>query len=38
LGTKPEGKTPLGRPRLSWEDNIKVDFKGIGFGGVDKDE
>jgi hypothetical protein len=20
---KPEGKTPLGRPRRSWEDNIK---------------
>jgi len=24
---KPEGKRPLGRPRLRWEDNIKVDLK-----------
>jgi hypothetical protein len=23
---KPEGKRPLGRPRLKWEDNIKMDF------------
>jgi hypothetical protein len=23
---KPEGKTPLGRPRLMLEDNIKMDF------------
>jgi hypothetical protein len=22
---KPEGKRPLGRPRLRWEDNIKMD-------------
>jgi hypothetical protein len=22
---EPEGKRPLGRPRLRWEDNIKVD-------------
>jgi hypothetical protein len=21
---KPEGKRPLGRPRLGWEDNIKM--------------
>jgi hypothetical protein len=24
---KPEGKRPLGRPRLMWEDNIKMDFR-----------
>ena len=24
-----EGKRPLGRPRLRWEDNIKVDFKWV---------
>jgi hypothetical protein len=24
---KPEGKTPLERPRLRWEDNIKMDLK-----------
>jgi len=23
---KPEGKRPLGRPRLRWEDNIKIDL------------
>jgi hypothetical protein len=26
LVRKPEGKRPLGRPRRSKEDNIKVDF------------
>jgi len=26
LVVKPEGKRPLGRPRLGWEDNIKMDF------------
>jgi hypothetical protein len=29
---KPEGKRPLGRPRRSWLDNIKM---GIEDGGVD---
>ena len=24
---KPEGKRPVGRPRLRWEDNIKMDFR-----------
>jgi len=23
---KPEGKRPLGRPKLRWEDNIKMDL------------
>jgi hypothetical protein len=26
---KPEGKTPLGRPRCRWEDNIKMDLREI---------
>jgi hypothetical protein len=30
---KPEGKTPLGRPRSRWEDNIKIYLRKIGFGG-----
>jgi hypothetical protein len=24
---KPEGKSPLGRPRRRWEDNIKMDLQ-----------
>jgi hypothetical protein len=24
---KPEGERPLGRPRRSWEDNIKMDLR-----------
>jgi hypothetical protein len=32
---KPEGKRPLGRPRRRWEDNIKMDLLGIGWGGMD---
>jgi hypothetical protein len=24
---RPEGKTPFDRPRLKWEDNIKMDIK-----------
>jgi hypothetical protein len=24
---KPDGKRPLGRPRLRWKGNIKVDMK-----------
>ena len=27
---KPEGKKPLGRPRLRWEDNIKMDLQKVG--------
>jgi hypothetical protein len=30
----PEGKRPLGRPRLRWVDIIKVDLR-TGFEGVD---
>ena len=27
---KPEGKTPLGRPRRRWEDKIKMDLREVG--------
>jgi hypothetical protein len=27
---KPEGKRPLGRPRLKWEDNITMDLQEVG--------
>jgi hypothetical protein len=30
-----EGKRPLGRPRHSWVDNIKMDLRQIGWGGMD---
>ena len=29
---KPEGKTPLRRPRRRWEDNIKMDLQEVGGG------
>jgi hypothetical protein len=29
---KPEGKTPLGRPRCRWEDNIKRDLEKVVGG------
>ena len=32
---KPEGKRPLGRPRLRWEDNVKMDLQGVECGGMD---
>jgi hypothetical protein len=32
---KPEGKRPLGRPRLRWEDNIKMDLQEVGGSGGD---
>ena len=32
-GGKPEGKRILGRPRHSWEDNIKMDLPEVGGGG-----
>jgi hypothetical protein len=31
---RPEGKRPLGRPRLRWEDNIKMDLREIGIDGA----
>jgi hypothetical protein len=35
LVVKPEGKRPLGRPRRRWEDNIRMDLREIGWGGMD---
>ena len=35
LVRKPEGKTPLGRPRHRWEDNIKMDLQELGCGLMD---
>jgi hypothetical protein len=32
---KPEVKIPIGRPRRRWEDNIKMDLREVGCGGVD---
>jgi hypothetical protein len=32
---KPEGKRPLERPRRRWEDEIKMDHREIGWGGVE---
>ena len=28
-------KRPLGRPRLRWDDNIKMDLREVGCKGVD---
>ena len=28
----PERKRPLERPRLRWEDNIKMDLREVGWG------
>ena len=30
---KPEGKRQLGRPKLTWEDNIKMDLQAVECGG-----
>jgi hypothetical protein len=32
---KPEGKRPLGRRRRRWENNIKMDLREIGWGGLE---
>jgi hypothetical protein len=32
---KPERKRPLGRHRYRWEDNIRIDIKKAGWGGVE---
>jgi hypothetical protein len=32
---KPEGKRPLGRLRHGWEDNINMNLRIIGCGGMD---
>jgi hypothetical protein len=33
LAGRPEGKRSLGRPRRTWEDNIKMDLMEIGIDG-----
>jgi hypothetical protein len=32
---KNEGNRPLGRPKRRWEDNIKMDLRERGWGGMD---
>jgi hypothetical protein len=32
---KPFGKIPLGRPRIRWEDNIKMDLQEVRCGSMD---
>ena len=32
---KPGGKRPLERPRRRWEDNIRMDLREVGCGGMD---
>jgi hypothetical protein len=32
---KPERKRPLGKPRCKWVDNIKMNLREIGWGGMD---
>jgi hypothetical protein len=32
---KPEGKRPLGRPRRTWVDNIRMDLGEVGWFDVD---
>jgi hypothetical protein len=32
---KPEGKSPLGRPRYRWMDNIKIDLRETGWDDMD---
>jgi hypothetical protein len=34
VGT-PEGKRPLEKSRRRWEDNIRMDLREIGWGGMD---
>jgi hypothetical protein len=31
---KPEGKTPLGRPKFRWEDNFKMELREVGWRGM----
>jgi hypothetical protein len=32
---KPEGKSPVGRSRRRWVDNIRIDLREVGWGDVD---
>jgi hypothetical protein len=31
---KPEGRTPCGRPRRRWENNIKMDVREVEWGDI----
>jgi hypothetical protein len=33
---KSEGNRPVGRPRRRLEDNIKMDLRELGWGGMDR--
>jgi hypothetical protein len=36
---KPEKRRPLGRPRSTWEDNIKMDLREVCWGnGLDRSD
>jgi len=35
---KSGGKRPLGRPGLIWDNNIKMDLREVGCGGMDRIE
>jgi hypothetical protein len=35
LVEKPEGKRSLGSSRCRWEDNIRIDLRETGWGGMD---
>jgi hypothetical protein len=35
LEGKPEERRPLGKPRHRWEDEFRMDDKGIGWRGVE---
>jgi hypothetical protein len=35
LVARPDGKRPHGKPRHKCEDNMKMDFKDVGSGGMD---
>jgi hypothetical protein len=32
---KPEGKTPFGKPRRRWDDNIKANLQKVGCWSID---
>jgi hypothetical protein len=32
---EPEGKIPIGRTRRWWVNNIKMELRGVGWGGMD---
>jgi hypothetical protein len=34
LAGRPEGKRPLGRPRRTWEDDIKIELRDMGTDGA----